>query len=66
MVPWDHGSNAFANQVTHTHMLSTIAYFLLGNYHNKGQGAISLLKLLGGKLTPKLVYFVLRKELLKV
>ena len=28
------------------------------------QGTISL-KLLGGKLAPKLVYFVLRKELLK-
>ena len=32
--------------------------------YEKKKGAISL-KLLGGELAPKLVYFVLRKELLK-
>ena len=29
-------------------------------------GAVFSLKLLGGKMTPKLVYFVLKKELLNV
>ena len=35
-----------------------------GYFIQVNQGAISL-KLLGGKLAPKVVYFVLRKELLK-
>ena len=39
------------------------ALLLLG-WGGGGLGAVSL-KLLGGKLGPKLIYFVLRKELLK-